>query len=448
MAVLDDETVNRIKQSIKWHRRGMTISDVSLKLKMNRNLVAKYLDMLLISGQVEMEVIGAAKVYFLARRIPVAALLEFSSDLVIMADRDNRILQVNEPVLALLAEKREALIGRRIEEISNPLMENLLKAGLAEKGVAPGERATEISCSVRDEERHFRIKQVPTAFEDGSTGSTFIIEEITARKRYQKMLEISEAQYRGLIRSSGEAIFGVTADCRISSWNPAAERLFGYGEPEVLDKPVRVLVPEGYHEQLDVLFGRVLGGECIQRQEIRMCTRHGAIIDARCTICPIRGESGVINGASAIVQDITRDKLEQRAREQEDRYRNLVEDLNVGIYRSTGDPNGRFVWGNTALLRILGYTCLSELEEVRVTELFSKPDGRAELLEELRRNGFVKNRILQLKKQDGVPILVSVTALAEFDERKDLVYINGIVQDITGSHNARENTVENGGDAR
>lgn len=445
MAVLDDETVNRIKQSIKWHRRGMTISDVSLKLKMNRNLVAKYLDMLLISGQVEMEVIGAAKVYFLARRIPVAALLEFSSDLVIMADRDNRILQVNEPVLALLAEKREALIGRRIEEIGNPLMENLLKAGLAGKDSAPGERATEISCIVRDEERHFRIKQVPTAYEDGSTGSTFIIEEITARKRYQKMLEISEAQYRGLIRSSGEAIIGVTADCRISSWNPAAERLFGYGEPEVLDEPVHIIVPEGYHEEIDVIFRRVLHGECIQRQEVRMRTKPGAMIDTRCTICPIRGESGVITGASAIVQDITRDKLEQRAREQEDRYRNLVEDLNVGVYRSTGDPNGRFVWGNTALLRILGYTCLSELEEVRVTELFSKPDGRAELLEELQRNGFVKNRILQLKKQDGVPILVSVTALAEFDERKDLVYINGIVQDITGSQNARENTVENGG---
>ncbi|HOX34202.1 MAG TPA: PAS domain S-box protein [Methanoregulaceae archaeon] len=432
MAVLDDETVNRIKQSIKWHPRGITISDLSSKLKMNRNLVAKYLDMLLISGQVEMEVIGAAKVYFLARRIPVSALLEFSSDLVIMVDRDNKILQVNEPVLALLGEKKERLIGHGIDEIESPFIQILEKSRLAIKDPVPGQNAIESSCIVRDEERHFHIKQIPTAFEDGSTGSTFIIEEITARKNYQRRLEISEAQYRGLVRSSGEAIAGVTVDGRISSWNPAAQRLFGFSEPEVLDKPLHILVTEGGHEELGTMVGRVHRGECIQRQEIQMHTKSGSAIDTRCTICPIRGESGVITGASAIIQDITRDKLEQHAREQEDRYRNLVEDLNVGIYRSTGDPNGRFVWGNTALLRILGYKSLSELEEVRVTELFTKPDGRTQLLEELRKNGFVKNRILQLKKPDGIPILVSVTALAEFDERKDLIYINGIVQDITG----------------
>ena len=81
-----------------------------------------------------------------------------------------------------------------------------------------------------------------------------------------------------------------------------------------------------------------------------------------------------------------------------------------------------------------------------MNELFSKPDGRAQLLEELRKEGFVKNRILQLKKTDGVPILVSVTALAEFDERKELVYINGIVQDITGYNDAGKHIGGAGGD--
>lgn len=61
-----------------------------------------------------------------------------------------------------------------------------------------------------------------------------------------------------------------------------------------------------------------------------------------------------------------------------------------------------------------------------------------ELLEELRRSGFVKNRVLNLKRGDGTPITVSVTALAEFDGRKNVVFINGIVQDITGFMNTRE----------
>ncbi|MFY9800958.1 MAG: PAS domain-containing protein, partial [Methanoregula sp.] len=124
-------------------------------------------------------------------------------------------------------------------------------------------------------------------------------------------------------------------------------------------------------------------------------------------------------------------------REHEDRYRTLVEDLNVGIYRSTGDPRGRFVWGNTALLQILGYPSVSDLQGINIVDVFQKPDGRKELIDELRKSGFVKNFIVHLKKRDNSPISVSVTALAEFDESQNLVFINGIVQDITGSETSQ-----------
>src|SRR4030043_1529290 len=107
MGVLDQEKVDRIKRLLKWHSRGMTISDLASEMKINRNLVAKYLDMLLISGQVEMQVIGAAKVYFLSHRVPISAMLEFSTDYVIVLDAEQKIIQVNERVLALLSEKRE-----------------------------------------------------------------------------------------------------------------------------------------------------------------------------------------------------------------------------------------------------------------------------------------------------------------------------------------------------
>jgi PAS domain S-box-containing protein len=123
--------------------------------------------------------------------------------------------------------------------------------------------------------------------------------------------------------------------------------------------------------------------------------------------------------------------MEQYLRQHEDQYRTLVEDLNVGIYRSTGDPRGRFVWGNTALLNILGYHSISDLRDVPVIEIFNEPDGRRELIEELRKNRFVKNQVLHLKKSDGTPFSVNVTALAEFDEDRNLVFINGIVQDIS-----------------
>jgi PAS domain S-box-containing protein len=431
MGYLDQEKITRIKQILRWRPRGMTISDLSSEMKLNRNLVAKYLEILLISGQVEMQEIGPAKVYFLTQRVPIATMLEFSSDLVIVVDNDSKILQVNEHVPALLNMKREALTGLRIQEIDNLFIQDLWNSIKKHNTHAKNGEISEFSSTVKGELRHFRIKQVPTVFENGSEGFTFIIEDTTNQKKYQEMLEISEAKYRGLVRSSGEAIIGITIHGGLVSWNPAAELLFGYTEEEILQKTVHILVPPDLQGVLEVFLTRIKQGQCIRRYDMNMIRKDGTTLNTLMTICPIRGENDHIVGASSIVRDITSEKREQHLREYEDRYRTLVEDLNVGIYRSTAEPGGRFVWGNTALLDILGYNSLQDLGEVNVMDIFSKPNGRLELIEELQRNGFVKNRILHLKRRDNTSITVSVTALAEFDQLKNLVFINGIVQDIT-----------------
>lgn len=559
MGVIEQGKIDRIKQLLKWHPRGMTISDLSTRFPMNRNLMAKYLDLLLISGQVEMQVIGAAKVYFLTHRIPISAMLEFSSDLVIMLDADARILQVNEPVLLLFDVKKDALIGKRIHETEIPFIRDLPVNGIPENFRSGGESGTEISYMIQGKRHAFRMKRIPAVFEDGSQGITFIIEDITVRNTYQEKLKESEERFRSvtevspfpmsiidpcgchlflnrsfvttfgytqdeipdgknwvdrafpdpadkekaikfwhtgptgtpknepkpqrfpihckngtvrnvyfipvdlldgsrvfvgrdvteqeealrlrdllasIIQSSDEALIELTREGRIASWNPAAERMYGYHDDEVLRNPFGLLVPPGHQDDLEIFMRRVWQGEYIQRHEMKMIRKNGAVMDALITITTIKGSEGGIAGASSIVRDITKEKMEQHLREFEDRYRTLVEDINVGIYRSTADPHGRFVWGNTALLNILGYHSMVDLQEINIIDVFSEPDKRKQLLEELHRNGFVKNRILPLKKKDGTQIAVCVTALAEFDEKRQVTLINGIVQDITGYINA------------
>lgn len=432
MSVLDPAKVGRIKQNLRWHPRGMTISDLSSLMKMNRNLVAKYLDMLLISGQVEMQLMGAAKVYYISRRVPVSAMLEFASDLVIMVDDEQRIHWVNEQVPLLLDEQRDALIGKRIDEITNPFIHSLPLIDNEENQPTDRESVTDFSFDIKGEERHFRIKKVPTAFEDGTHGITLIIEDVTAQKKYQKMLEISEAKYRGIVQSSGEAIIGKTTDGRIISWNPAAEHLFGYTEDQILGKAMHLLFSSDQQSDIDLFLSEVGQGEYIRQQEMKMIRKDGTVVNVLITISPIKGERDVIVGASSIIRDITREKLEQDLRDHEEQYRKLVEDINVGIYRSTGDARGHFVWGNTALLDLLGYHSFSDLREIPVVDIFSQPDGRKELLDELQKSGFVKNRVLHLKRKDGRSITVCITALAEFDKQKNVRFINGIVEDITG----------------
>lgn len=433
MAVIDQERVNRIKQLLKWNPRGMTISDLTKKMQVNRNLIAKNLDMLVISGQVEMQVVGAAKMYFLSQKVPLSSMLEFFPDLVIMINEDQKIVFVNEQVPALLGTTKDDLIGKRMDEIDNAFLRDLVKSVPEQdsKEAISKERVAEMTIPIKNESRYFRTKKIPTAFEDGSQGFTFIIEDITPQKKYQNMLEISEARYREIVMSSGEAIIGNAPDGMITSWNPAAERLFGYAEGEILRHPFNTLVHKDQQNSLSGLLNGIHHGTGIQRHEMTMMRHDGKTVDALITISPIKGENGIITGASSIVQDITLEKLGQHAREHEDRYRKLVEDLNVGVYRSTGDPRGRFVWGNTALIQILGYRSMEDLQGIDVIDVFSEPDGRKQMLEELIKKGFVKNRILNLKRNNGEPVTVSVTALAEFNADKELVFINGIVQDIT-----------------
>ena len=234
MTVLEQDRVDAIKRHLRGSPRGLTISDLASRVKMSRNQVARYLDMLLISGQVEMLVMGAAKVYFLSHRVPISAVLEFSSDYIIVLDSEQRILQVNEPVLTLLGEQRESLIGKKTHEINNPLLNSLPGPGPARKGQTPGEKITEISIVLDKKKLHFRVKLVPTAFEDGSQGLTFILEDITDRKTYEEKLQVSEARYRGIVEDQTEFITRFRSDGTLLFVNDSYARYLGKKSSDLL----------------------------------------------------------------------------------------------------------------------------------------------------------------------------------------------------------------------
>ena len=233
MPVLDIEKVDRLKQILKWHPRGITISDLAAKMDMNRNLVAKYLDMLLISGQVDMEVVGAAKVYFLSRRVPISSMLEFSSDMVIVLDREQKIVQVNDPLLRMLGEKKDALMGRHIRDLDNPFFRAVPITGPSKDTDDLGQ-VREMVCTLEGKKHHFRVKQLQTAFEDGNQGITLIIEDISAQVMYQEMLEINEARYRGIVEDQTEFITRFLPDQKLIFVNDAYARYLGKNKEELL----------------------------------------------------------------------------------------------------------------------------------------------------------------------------------------------------------------------
>lgn len=182
MHVLDPEKTRKIKQLLRHHPRGMTISDLSSKLKMNRNLMAKYLDVLLFSGHVEMQVTGTAKVYFISHRAPISALLEYSSDYILVLDAEEKILQVNTRLLNLLGMERGDPPGKKIEEIDHPLLRAIPPHDLPPDLNQFESKSLEFSAHVNNQHWYFSMKQVPIVFEDGTHGQTLIFEDITERR--------------------------------------------------------------------------------------------------------------------------------------------------------------------------------------------------------------------------------------------------------------------------
>lgn len=309
MAVFDTEKVEKIKQYLRSHPRGLTISDLTLKSTLNRNLVAKYLDMLLISGQVEMQVVGAAKVYFLSHRVPISAMLEFSSDFVMVLDTKQQIIQANEQVLNLFHEKREALMGKNIHEINHPLLHTIQALDLLKNDHIPGDKVTEISCDIQGETLCFRLKQVPTAFEDGSQGVTFIFEDITAKKRYEESLKMSEARYRGIVEDQTEFITRFNPDGTLIFVNDSYSRYLGKSPADLLGRFHIPAIQENDCAEINGALSSLDKEHPVTTLECRISDSAGQTCWNFWTIRALFNEEGMVYGYQGVGRDITEKKV-------------------------------------------------------------------------------------------------------------------------------------------
>jgi PAS domain S-box-containing protein len=140
-----------------------------------------------------------------------------------------------------------------------------------------------------------------------------IIQDITDRKQSQEIL----SRYGAVIEDSDDAILTKTLDSIITTWNPGAQRLFGYSADEVIGKSVTVLIPENHLDEEPGIIARLRRGERIDHYETIRRRKDGTLMDVSLTVSPIKDASGRIVGASKIARDITRQKRnEDLVREQ------------------------------------------------------------------------------------------------------------------------------------
>ena len=123
-----------------------------------------------------------------------------------------------------------------------------------------------------------------------------------------------------IVESSQDAIISKRLDGTITTWNSAAEALFGYSSDEIVGKSILTLIPEDRHQEEIDIIGRIQRGERVRHFETRRLHKSGRLIDLSITVSPLKADDGTILGASKIARDITdRKRAEQMLRQQAER---------------------------------------------------------------------------------------------------------------------------------
>jgi PAS domain S-box-containing protein len=172
---------------------------------------------------------------------------------------------------------------------------------------------------------------------------TAIIRDVSERKRAER----ERHMLASIVECSGDAIYSTALDGTITSWNRAAERIFGYSAAEIVGRDAALLLPQTRTREGSGIHERVAHGQRVDLPETTRMTKDGRVIPVWLTVSPVEDASHTVVGASAIVRDLTE---RNQATQERDRFFSVTQDLLCVI-----DGNSILRRVNPAFLRTLGY---------------------------------------------------------------------------------------------
>ena len=280
--------------------------------------------------------------------------------------------------------------------------------------------------------------------------------DITERKK----LEEEQALFASIINSSDDAIFSLTLDGIVTTWNHGAERLYGYVALEIIGKHVTLLVPPHLiHEEVELL-ERIKRGDTINHYETQRLRKDGEIIFVSLCVSPIKDVFGEIVGASKILRDITERKSYEEKIVKFNRLYSFISHINQSIVHIREEKklfdeacrigfeigNFKMAWigikDEAGLLNIVSMKCSPELRAVMMRfsgldysskELIDTPSGKV-----LQSGNFVVNNSMQedsrMEKFKDILEKFCIHSTVSFPLRK-----SGKVIGVYGFHSSSKN---------
>ena len=252
-----------------------------------------------------------------------------------------------------------------------------------------------------------------------------------------------------IVESSDDAIITKTSKGRITSWNSGAERIYGFSAGEAIGKPISLLTPPGYADEVPGILKRIQQGESIRHYETMRQRKDGQIINVSVSISPVKDKRGRIIGASTIARDITADVQERQqsaeklgaASERLFLLASIVEYSDDAIITKTS--KGIITSWNSGAERIYGYSAKEVLEQpISILIPPGQGDEVPALLERIERGERIRHYETVRRRKDGRLIHVSQSISPIKDKDGRLIGASTIARDITAEVAARKESEE------
>ena len=358
-------------------------------------------------------------------------LLESAPDAIVVTNRDGRIVVVNAQAERMFGYHREELLGQRVEVLipqrarRQHMKKRVKKRAdfLSHKSVRTMDSGLNLVGRCKDG-REFPID---VSFSHVGTGGRMLISshirDITERKRSEDLM----SHLAAMVQATDDAIIGKSLDGTIVSWNPGAERLYGYKAEEVVGRPLALLVPPDRTGEFARIMKGLRHGQHFERFETTRMHKDGHRIEISVTISPVKDSAGKVIGASVIAHDITERK---RAEELASHLASIVEASDDAIF--VRSLEGTIVSWNSGAERLYGYTA----DEVvgRPVALLVPPDRADELgwiMKGLRLGKHIEHYETTQVHKDGHRIETSLTVSPVRSRAGAVVGASVIARDIT-----------------
>lgn len=232
----------------------------------------------------------------------ISTLIDSLPEAVYVLDHEWRYTYLNKPAEELVGRPREELLGKHVWTLFPEAIDTVMY--------------TESMKAVQEQQsRQFEVfyPQLNTWFESKMypthEGLTVFSRDITERKQAEAEL----ARYSAIVTSSNDAIVSKTLDGIITSWNHAAERMFGYTAEEAIGQHITLIIPPELRQEEEDILRKLRQGVRIQHYETVRLRKDGTKVDVSLSISPVKDSAGNVIGAAKIARDITeRLELEQR----------------------------------------------------------------------------------------------------------------------------------------